>query len=89
MFSNVSIDFERKIYGIEGESGIGKSTFIKAILGLIKYEGSIFYNGKELKKTKDRKAFQVVFQNPFFSFNPEKKNYIVRLWKCLTGIKKE
>ena len=73
IFSNISYCFNQKVYGIKGESGVGKSTFIKAILGLIPYSGAVFYNEKELKRVKDRKGFQVVFQNPFYSFNPNRK----------------
>lgn len=72
VLTDITIDFEQKIYGIQGESGSGKSTFIKAILGLIPYRGQVLYNGRELKKTKDRRGFQVIFQNPFYSFNPQK-----------------
>ena len=32
----------------------------------------MLYNGKELKKPKDRRGFQVIFQTPFYSFNPQK-----------------
>ena len=72
VLTDITIDFEQKIYGIQGESGSGKSTFIKAILGLIPYKGQVLYNGKELKNPKDRHGFQVIFQNPFYSFNPQK-----------------
>ena len=72
VFTDITMDFAQKIYGIQGESGSGKSTFIKALLGLIPYRGQVIYNGKELKKPKDRRGFQVIFQNPFYSFNPQK-----------------
>lgn len=72
VFCNLNMNFEQKIYGIRGKSGIGKSSFIKAILGLIKYTGKVLYKSKELKTPKDRMGFQVVFQNPYFSFHPQK-----------------
>lgn len=73
VFSNLNMQFNRRIYGIQGRSGSGKSTLIKAILGLIPYSGSVCYNGRELKRAKDRTGFQVIFQNPFYSFNPQKR----------------
>lgn len=39
-----------KIYAIKGKSGSGKTTLLSLISGLeTKYEGSIYYNGKDLK----------------------------------------
>ncbi|MGF7107891.1 ABC transporter ATP-binding protein [Treponema pedis] len=70
---NVNFKFDKAIYGIQGESGCGKSSFIKAVLGLIPYSGSVIFEGRELKRPKDRKGFQIIFQNPFYSFNPQKK----------------
>ena len=51
MFKNFSYKFEKnKIYAIKGESGIGKSTLLNIIAGLINnYKGDIFFNGLNLK----------------------------------------
>jgi len=63
--------------GIVGESGVGKSTLIKIILGLLKPDsGKILFEGASLSyfKKSDWKAFrkkaQIVFQNPFSSLDP-------------------
>lgn len=69
VLENVNLKLDRKIYGLMGMTGSGKTTFIKAVLGLIKYEGEILLNGKLLDV---RKGFQVVFQNPFNSFDPKR-----------------
>ena len=69
VLENVNLKLDRKIYGLMGMTGSGKTTFIKAVLGLIKYEGEILLNGKFLDV---RKGFQVVFQNPFNSFDPKR-----------------
>lgn len=69
ILENVNLKLDRKIYGLMGMTGSGKTTFIKAVLGLIKYEGEILLNGKLLDV---RKGFQVVFQNPFNSFDPKR-----------------
>ncbi len=53
-----------EIVGLAGESGSGKSTIAKAILGMVSVEsGSITLNTK---------APQMVFQDPYSSLNPAK-----------------
>ena len=42
---NLKIPYGRSV-GIMGPSGTGKSVLLKCILGLVKYEGQIFNNGK-------------------------------------------
>ena len=62
--------------GIVGESGSGKTSLILAILRLIKSEGNVFINGKDIKlfNKKEilnmRKDIQIVFQDPFSSLSP-------------------
>lgn len=52
VLKNINYEFETgKLYVIKGRSGSGKTTFLSLISGLeTNYEGSILYNGKELKK---------------------------------------
>ena len=51
--------------GVVGESGSGKSTLAKIVMGLIKPdEGKVIFDGHLRKKA------QIVFQNPFSSFDP-------------------
>ena len=69
VLENINLKLDKKIYGLMGTTGSGKTTFIKAILGLIKYEGEILLDGKQLDT---RKGFQIVFQNPFNSFDPKR-----------------
>ncbi len=62
--------------GIVGESGSGKSSLARALLRLIPSSGEIYFLGKNLSSLtgealrKSRKNIQVVFQDPFSSFNP-------------------
>lgn len=70
ILDNINLKLDKKIYGLKGDSGSGKTTFIKALLGLIEYKGELFLDGEKLK---NRKNFQVVFQNPFNSFDPTRK----------------
>lgn len=65
--------------GLVGESGCGKSTLTRAILGLEPVEaGSILLNGAPVwagsqPNRSVRRNMQVVFQDPYGSFNPRHK----------------
>ena len=65
--------------GLVGESGCGKSTLTRAILGLEQcQEGSISIDGEpvvagEVMPRSLRRKMQVVFQDPYGSFNPRHK----------------
>lgn len=59
--------------GLIGPSGAGKSTIALALLNLIKYQGTIKLNGKNIAQLPRRQAasaMQIVFQNPFSSLSP-------------------
>lgn len=60
--------------GLVGESGCGKSTLTRAILGLEPLQdGEILLDGHPVTTTQSadlRRKMQVVFQDPFGSFNP-------------------
>lgn len=67
-------------YGIIGESGSGKSTIGKTIVGLEKAtHGQIIYDGYDVTKRKNRKKHkynkdvQMIFQDSLSSLNPRKK----------------
>ena len=74
---NVSFELNRgERLGLVGESGCGKSTLTRAILGLepvqggeILLDGEPVYTAQRPNLTVRRKM-QVVFQDPFGSFNP-------------------
>ncbi|GGG73777.1 ABC transporter ATP-binding protein [Salipiger pallidus] len=60
--------------GVVGESGCGKSTLARAILGLEPLQGgSIALGGRPVDTPDQRRRIQVVFQDPFGSFNPRHK----------------
>jgi oligopeptide/dipeptide ABC transporter ATP-binding protein len=67
-----------EILGIVGESGCGKSTLGRLILRLIEPNaGQVFFDGEEITclsrsaLRSRRRTMQMVFQNPFSSFNPK------------------
>lgn len=68
--------------GLVGESGCGKSTIGRLLVGLEQPNGgTVFYNGRNLSEMKRREIrqirtnLQMVFQDPYSSLNPRKHIY--------------
>ena len=79
--ANETLTFEAReseTLAIVGESGCGKSTFAKVLMGLeTATEGKIFLDNREIqdlpieqRDTKTISSVQMVFQNPFDTLNP-------------------
>ena len=79
--NDVSLNFYKgQTLGLVGESGCGKSTFMRFIVQLdVPTEGEILYKGEDItrlkgeKLRKNRQNIQMVFQDPMGSFNPRMK----------------
>lgn len=77
---NVSFDIhEREVLGFVGETGSGKSTIGRLLLGLIQADsGQIRISGTSITGLSERemkpfrKDFQIVFQDPLASLNPRR-----------------
>ncbi|RVU54392.1 ABC transporter ATP-binding protein [Anaerosphaera multitolerans] len=79
---NVSFNVEKgTIMGLIGENGAGKTTIIKAILSMIKYEGDIKVLGGEINE-EIKQDIGVVFDDAFLS------NYLTikEIGRVLSGI---
>lgn len=79
--ANESISFDARsceTVAIVGESGCGKSTFAKVLMGLeTATEGKVMFNGKDISQEEVQSrtpeqigSMQMVFQNPFDTLNP-------------------
>lgn len=72
--------YKGKTLGIVGESGCGKSTFVRMLISMDEpTSGEITFHGKDIvhlsgkEKWKNRQNMQMVFQDPLASFNPKMK----------------
>ena len=83
VLKNLNIEIAKgEIFGLSGESGGGKSTLARCILGLIAYDGEIHIDG-QLRQNRPRGRaakpqpaggiVQMIFQEPGASLNPTKK----------------
>ncbi len=75
--NGISIDIKQgEVVGLVGESGCGKSTIAKIIMGLEKAtSGNVFFAGEPIEnmnREEMSRRIQPIFQDPYSSLNPRK-----------------
>lgn len=76
--NDVTFDVNKgEIFGLVGESGCGKSTIGRTIMGLYnKTSGQVLYDGEDIHAFTEKERFkflrkmQMIFQDPYMSLNP-------------------
>jgi len=79
VLDNVNMEIYRgEIFGLAGKSGSGKTTLGRCILGLIDYQGEIFFDPESYETVRNntrgcRPGLGAVFQDPGGALNPVKR----------------
>jgi len=69
--NDITVSFDRGVHIVFGRNGAGKTTFLRAIAGLVRFSGEILVNGVDIKRLSRRelsRAIGYVWQNPYYGF---------------------
>jgi len=67
----INASFERGVHAVLGRNGAGKTTMLRAIAGLLKFDGEIMINGKSTRSMSRKELSRLVgycWQNPYYGF---------------------
>ncbi len=71
VLDDITISFGSGVHIVFGRNGAGKTTFLRAIAGLVSFKGDIIVNGVDVRRM-SRKALSrligYVWQNPYYGF---------------------
>lgn len=70
VLKQICFEFEGGILNILGENGSGKSSLLKAILGLIKFSGDVLINRANLRSFSSRQLASLISYIPQSNFTP-------------------
>ncbi|ANE33801.1 ABC transporter, ATP-binding protein [Campylobacter hyointestinalis subsp. lawsonii CCUG 27631] len=70
VLKQICFEFEGGILNILGENGSGKSSLLKAILGLIKFSGDVLINRANLRSFSSRELASLISYIPQSNFTP-------------------
>lgn len=74
IFSNISLELKKgEKIAIIGENGVGKTTFLRTLLGLIPFEGKIEILSEELENKKD---FRAIYSEIGYLFQDSDDSFI-------------
>ncbi|OCR85693.1 ABC transporter ATP-binding protein [Campylobacter fetus] len=70
ILNQICFEFEGGILNILGENGSGKSSLLKASLGLIKFSGDVLINGANLRSFSAKELAKLISYIPQSNFTP-------------------